>query len=628
MKTPHLLFLFFLSLSLYLAGCKKDSKNSTATPSETPVKPEPITGHIELPSGSAISLNTLKVLSPIAETNVSQSTYNIDAFTQAYNTTMLTNTEGKVLMMGYNIPGQTTTTISVKSTALALLMNTPIALSLSQTGKEALIKKVQEDAELVNLEMEVRLSVEAGMDLFDTTNTALVNELKNALINAGSFKTMVTEPPILFNQNGRDLKFYNDGKLFTTAVGIYKDQILIEDFLVEGVKAYPNSISDILSGGGWGTGTQLVKEFRMEGDGDFELKMRTGLIGYDDGSDEYDKALFANCKQIAIYILEPFLPNLKLGGNKDCIYQLTLDIYDYVNTIPNINGASGVQLASRAAMDFVENITSCLKQELPHLPFFSNMSRYYKFIEKRLSVFGNAANISALTAQWIYYDEAFDTCYSVMANNIDECIVCPATVADIDGHVYPVVKIGNQCWMGENLGTKRYNNGGSIGIFTDGIEWAAATSGKYFDYDEHFYDENFQGVFDGVQGLLYNWYAVNTGNLCPNGWHIPSESEWETLSTHLGGWPLAGGKMKVTNLWEPPNTGATNSCDFSAFPAGIFQGILPNEGDYPGRIAGFWSNSSKNSSEAFSVLLEYDHKYLNPLIWDKYFGYSCRCIKD
>mgnify|MGYP001494373024 CR=1 FL=1 len=61
-----------------------------------------------------------------------------------------------------------------------------------------------------------------------------------------------------------------------------------------------------------------------------------------------------------------------------------------------------------------------------------------------------------------------------MANNIDECIVCPATVADIDGHVYPVVKIGNQCWMGENLGTKRYNNGGSIGIFTDGIEWAVS----------------------------------------------------------------------------------------------------------------------------------------------------------
>ncbi|MFB6343784.1 FISUMP domain-containing protein [Saccharicrinis sp. FJH62] len=134
---------------------------------------------------------------------------------------------------------------------------------------------------------------------------------------------------------------------------------------------------------------------------------------------------------------------------------------------------------------------------------------------------------------------------------------------DMDGNFYNTVKIGNQVWMKENLKTTKFNNGLPIANARVSIESPEIDTASYCWYE--FKNEN-----KAIYGALYNWHAVKSGNLCPNGWHVPSDEEWSILVEFLGGEDIAGGKLKSTGTlyWKSPNTGATNESGFSALPAG------------------------------------------------------------
>ena len=139
-------------------------------------------------------------------------------------------------------------------------------------------------------------------------------------------------------------------------------------------------------------------------------------------------------------------------------------------------------------------------------------------------------------------------------------------LVDIDGNNYPVVKIGNQIWMKENLRVSRYRNGDLIPIVTDNAAWAALTTGGRTWYD------NDSTTYENPYGNLYNWYAITDNRgLCPYGWHAPTDAEWTILTTYLGGESIAGGKMKSTGTayWNTPNTAATNESGFSVLPGGF-----------------------------------------------------------
>lgn len=101
------------------------------------------------------------------------------------------------------------------------------------------------------------------------------------------------------------------------------------------------------------------------------------------------------------------------------------------------------------------------------------------------------------------------------------------SVTDIEGNVYKTVTIGTQIWMAENLKTTTYNNGTGIPNVTDDGEWANLSTGAYAWYDNN-YD-----VHGNSYGALYNWYALETGNLCPSGWHVPAETDWAKLVDYL-----------------------------------------------------------------------------------------------
>lgn len=198
----------------------------------------------------------------------------------------------------------------------------------------------------------------------------------------------------------------------------------------------------------------------------------------------------------------------------------------------------------------------------------------------------------------------------------------PAAVSDVEGNLYNTVIIGTQTWMQENLKTRKYNDNTNIPNVTDAAAWAALSTPGYCWYN------NDKSTYGDVYGALYNWYAVNTGKLCPTGWHVPTDEVWTTLITFLGGESIAGGKMKElgTTHWISPNTEATNESYFSALPGGV----QPNYGGFIGvGEAGYWWTSTSSSfSSAFSHVILNNSGSIGRNASLNQGGFSVRCIKD
>ena len=193
---------------------------------------------------------------------------------------------------------------------------------------------------------------------------------------------------------------------------------------------------------------------------------------------------------------------------------------------------------------------------------------------------------------------------------------------DIDGNVYKTVTIGTQVWMAENLKTKRYNDGSSIPTGLNNTSWENTTTGAYSIYNDNGANEN------ETYGKLYNWYAVYTGKLAPAGWHVPTDAEWTTLTTYLGGESVAGGKMKSTSaLWITPNTDSNNSSGFSGLPYGY---RLFYDGSYGGfgRYGYWWSSTENAVSKAWCRYLDHSFPRAFRMNEFKTGGFSVRCIRD
>ncbi len=192
---------------------------------------------------------------------------------------------------------------------------------------------------------------------------------------------------------------------------------------------------------------------------------------------------------------------------------------------------------------------------------------------------------------------------------------------DGDGNNYPVVYINDQIWMAENLKTTKYNDETDIPMVSDNTAWSNLVTPGYAWY-------NNEPSYKDTYGAMYNWYTVNTGKLCPEGWIHPTDDDWILLIGYLGGESVAGGKIKATGttLWYPPNNSATNETGFTGTPGGYrntsggfigmrYYGTLWSATTYedPYGSGGFVSYSSGEIT-----IDEYNFKY----------GYSVRCIKD
>jgi uncharacterized protein (TIGR02145 family) len=193
-------------------------------------------------------------------------------------------------------------------------------------------------------------------------------------------------------------------------------------------------------------------------------------------------------------------------------------------------------------------------------------------------------------------------------------------IKDANGNVYTSVTIGTQVWMVENLKTTKYNYGPAIPLVTDNTAWNNLKTPGYCWQNNDIANKI-------TYGTLYNWYAVNTDKLCPTGWHVPSNTEWTTLTTNLGGETVSGGKLKEAGTihWDSPNTGATNESKFTALPGGYRPGgNFMNIG-----TAGYWWSSTESTASNASYLImwcTFSSTAISSVI--KTDGMSVRCLKD
>ncbi len=209
------------------------------------------------------------------------------------------------------------------------------------------------------------------------------------------------------------------------------------------------------------------------------------------------------------------------------------------------------------------------------------------------------------------------------------------TVKDVQGNEYGTMIIGDQTWMTDNLRTISFRDGSWMltGLY-EGYEWASAAAACCF-YPEYEIDglDTEAEVIDAY-GLLYNWNAVHDSRgLCPTGWHVPTDEDWEKLVTFLGGADIAGGKLKSKRTdpdshprWESPNTDATDNFGFAALPAGLRSAI----GEYldVGYTTTFWSSTPFESNFVMVRKIYNDDTSLERYYKDKKSGFSVRCIAD
>ena len=198
------------------------------------------------------------------------------------------------------------------------------------------------------------------------------------------------------------------------------------------------------------------------------------------------------------------------------------------------------------------------------------------------------------------------------------------TVTDIDGNVYETIQIGDQEWMAENLKVTHYRDGTAITNVSDNIAWTVTTTEAYC-----IYNNNANNEVD-TYGALYNWYAVDDSrNIAPEGWHIPTEAEWQVLIDNLGGDEVAGGKMKETGTshWVSPNIGATNESGFTALPSG-YRSYADGSYGYMGYVTSFWSATLSGSSGAWVRRLGYTDSDLRLSHSNKEGGTAIRCLRD
>jgi uncharacterized protein (TIGR02145 family) len=184
------------------------------------------------------------------------------------------------------------------------------------------------------------------------------------------------------------------------------------------------------------------------------------------------------------------------------------------------------------------------------------------------------SNMTGLTNSTTYYVRAYAT--NSAGTGYGNQLVFTTAVADNDGHTYATVTIGTQIWMAENLKTTKLTTGTAIPEITDNTAWTTQIVPAYSMYDN-------DPANNTKYGLIYNWLAVGTTNLCPTGWHVPSDGEYKTLESFLGmssvdldGYGFRGTnqgtQLKNTTGWKPGYNG-TNTSGFSALPGGYRKGL-------------------------------------------------------
>ncbi len=278
---------------------------------------------------------------------------------------------------------------------------------------------------------------------------------------------------------------------------------------------------------------------------------------------------------------------------------------------------------------------------------------------QNVSAFTNDANyitnaqLTALLAALNNRIDSLQTLLDMVAPENIDVMSCPEapTLTDVEGNVYRTVKIGNQCWMRDNLRTAHYSDGTIV---------PENTSGTHSYTVPFFYDHTISTIPLEQRGYFYNWTCMMHGatssntvpsgvqGVCPAGWHVPSRAEWENLFEYLSTHAqyICGSDtenfakaLASTTLWQSStdhscdvgnNQSTNNASGFEAIPAGA---VINGDFDYSGYIefqtAVFWSSTDDGGSNAYGRKIGYDIPNLHwGINHGKDDGFSVRCVRD
>jgi hypothetical protein len=362
---------------------------------------------------------------------------------------------------------------------MGMVMMSPALLSLTEEAKITIINKLKTDNNFNGLVAEINKGFNAGRPLFDTTNTAMIAAFDKLFQTAAArVGTTPKELPVNMYSSGRNFTFQNSAKTYTTVIGVYKGNNFVENIVIDGKTFFSTSITDLLSGKAFLLGDPDNQLYKLDGDGDFTFKFRTGKPGFGDGSPQHDDAFYKNLAQFSIGLLSILSPEYIscFGAFRGRLYESIKNLVE-LNSNSNMSPANVLEIVWNFSVgsmkDLIKNCTnnSPSPKWLMWLDkFTSSLNLYSKTV--------SGANTTLFGIQWANSEAVIDTCFKATGSTVTPG-GCDKACIDSTA-IYEAACIGS--WTvtnvesGDNQNLVLYENGGRYivdgpdGLGRDGID--------------------------------------------------------------------------------------------------------------------------------------------------------------
>ncbi len=429
--------IMIVSGALYLNSCKKDKKDHIISP----VSAGQIRGKVILPTGTPFADN-LQILSPVSESKVIDGNYVIDTSFNNNKNHLVLNANGELILMRYNSSQNSDYDITVESTALAMVMNTPLVQSLNEEGKRQLLNLLPTKPAFKALIAEISNSIKAGKSFADTNNVNLIQNYKKIIGEVDAKLIAFSKPsrgsesiknstgfddPVGIYRNGRKITFVNRGVANYYVIGIYKNKTRVKKLVLDGINIFSASIGDIINPILFPDTTVSQQTYTLEGDGEFEIKIRSGRFDYPDGTIEFKEAIDENISQAYVNHILGILPIpptcLNVGK------QIAKDIFSSTRNYARLNqkktfdhGNLLHELFTSSSTTIVEILEKCGNQNLAKSSnkYLTGYLSYLKFI-KSVGFSGALLNYTTHLAHLNAARHSYDLCYSLQNDKITSC---------------------------------------------------------------------------------------------------------------------------------------------------------------------------------------------------------------
>lgn len=420
-------------------------QNAAPDPDPDPPPSVPVSARIILPEGSVLSGTSLTVTNGRVQSPVVADTFSIDSASVSNTFSFVIDDENKPYLIRYYNGSTTDRDISPHSTALALVMSSPLAGSLSEEGKQNLIQFIASTTEFAALENEIKNNLLNGIAVTDSSNTKMREALLATFEKMSAGGTVGdTTAPLIIERTERTLTIQNNGAANAYVAGVYKDGNLEGDFkIINGIERTAPSISQAVSGLYLPFAPSDRKEIQLEGDGNFQVRIRSGNTTTADNSDENALAAKINVINVAWSIAERFLPG------SSCMNEIKPQLLnDYQEEIPAFSGSVNevsntvYALASKIIVDNISRFSGCFDSE--SFPGYAEtVKSYISYISSVSANASGAINVGPELFHLYYNQSQFDFCYTAEGDNITECNnVSSDTFAYLAFHAVPGTTIG------------------------------------------------------------------------------------------------------------------------------------------------------------------------------------------